>query len=251
MFVFGGEGNAASAAGTFAENEAYDVDTDEWFAAEPMRLPRHGIGAGTIGNRIYIPGGGPVEGYSTTVQSDFFEVAQEIVLPQFVVGGGYRTEIVVSNPASRSADIQISISDMNGSDLITLLDGTSQAAVRLTVPSLATRTISAPDTSGALRAGTVRIRANVRLNAFAVVRGPMIPAATVYPVVPARTAMFQARLVRAEATNTGVVIANLGVESAQVMLALLNGSGTEIARIEQTVAGGGQLSLYIDQIFGL
>lgn len=249
MYVFGGEGNAASPVGTFAENEAYDVDANAWSAVEPMPIPRHGIGAGVVGNRIFIPGGGPVEGYGTTEQSDFFEVAQDIVLPQFVVGGGYRTEIVVSNPASRPAVINISVTDINGTPLTTILDGAARAAVSITLPPLASRTISAPDTSGALRAGAARLRSNVRVSAFATVRAPGIAAATVYPVSRARSAMFHARLIRSEQTNTGVAITNPGSESASVTLALVNDSGNEVSRIERTVSAGGQLSRFLDELF--
>jgi N-acetylneuraminic acid mutarotase len=249
VYVFGGEGNFASPLGTFRENEAYDVDADEWFTAQAMPLPRHGIGAGVIGNRVHIPAGSPIEGFGTTGHSDFFEVAQDIVLPQFVVGGGYRTEIVVSNPASRAADIQISLTDINGGPLTTLLDGAVRASMQLSLPPLASRSISAPDVTGPLRAGTVRIRANVRLNAFAVVRSSGISATTVYPVTATRSDMFQARLIRAESTTTGVAIANAGSESASLILTLVNDSGAEVARIERTIPVGGQLSRFIDELF--
>ena len=33
---------------------------------DPMRTPRHGIGAAAVGNRIYVPGGGTQPGYAST-----------------------------------------------------------------------------------------------------------------------------------------------------------------------------------------
>ncbi|HYR85760.1 MAG TPA: kelch repeat-containing protein [Terriglobia bacterium] len=249
VYVFGGEGNAGSPSGTFSENEAYDADADIWTAVEAMPMPRHGIGAGVAGNRIYIPAGGPVAGFGTTAQSDFFEAAQDIVLPQFVVGGGYRTEIFLSNPASRSADINMSITDMNGSPLATTIDGVQRSAVSVTVAPLGSRTFSAPDTSGTLRAGTVRIRSNVRVNVFAVVRLTGSPAVTVYPASPARSAMVQVRLNRNSQTNTGLAVANTGPASASVVLTLLNDSGNEVARIDRSLAPGGQLSRFVDELF--
>jgi galactose oxidase-like protein len=249
VYVFGGEGNPASPVGTFSENQAYDVDSDTWTTVEAMPMPRHGIGAGVVGNRIYIPAGGPVAGFGTTAQSDFFEAAQDIVLPQFVVGGGYRTEIFLSNPASRSADVTMSITDINGSPLVTTIDGAPRASLSFSISPLGSRVLFAPDTSGTLRAGTVRLRSNVRVNAFAVVRLTGTAPVTVYPVSPARSAMFHVRLNRNAQTNTGLAIANTSSESASLTLALLNESGTEVARIERSLATGGQLSRFVDELF--
>jgi hypothetical protein len=107
----------------------------------------------------------------------------------------------------------------------------------------------APDSTGALRAGTVHIHANVRLNAFAVVSSPGVAATTVYPVTATRTAMFQARLVRADSTTTGIAIANPGSESASLTLTLINNSGAEVSRVDRTIAAGGQISRFVDELF--
>jgi N-acetylneuraminic acid mutarotase len=66
IYVFGGEGNPSTATGVFEQNESFDVVSGTWRTEEPMAVPRHGIGAVAIGNRIYIPGGAPVQGFGTT-----------------------------------------------------------------------------------------------------------------------------------------------------------------------------------------
>src|SRR5207245_8906537 len=93
------ERNPASPLGTFPQHDAYSADLDSWSTLEPMPQPRHGSGAAVDGNRVFIPGGSPVEGYGTTAQSDFFAVNEDLLLPQFVVGGGYSTAITMTNPA--------------------------------------------------------------------------------------------------------------------------------------------------------
>ena len=248
VYVLGGEGNPNSPIGIFEENEAYDVDADQWTTQQSMPLPRHGIGAGVIGNRIYVPAGGPVAGYSVTAQSDFFEVAQDLVLPQFVVGGGYRTEIVVSNPASRAAEVEISVTDISGSALNTTLDGVSRSTFSFTLPALASRTILAPDSSGSLRTGTVRIRATARISAFGIVRAAGLPATPIHPVTSARTGTFHVRFGR-DQTNTGVAIANQSTETASLILTLINETGAEVSRIERTLAAGAQLSRFVSELF--
>jgi len=248
VYVLGGEGNPNSPIGIFEENEAYDIDGDQWTTQQPMPLARHGIGAGVIGNRIYVPAGGPVAGYSVTAQSDFFEVDQDLVLPQFVVGGGYRTEIVVSNPASRATEVEIALTDIGGSALNTTLDGVSRSTFSLTLPALASRTILAPDSSGPLRAGTVRIRARARLSAFGIVRAAGLPATPIHPVARARSGIFHVRF-RRDQTNTGVAIANPSTESASLILTLINETGAEVSRIESTLPAGAQLSRFITELF--
>jgi N-acetylneuraminic acid mutarotase len=66
LYVFGGEGNRNSPVGIFHEVEVYDPASGAWRSLDPMAVPRHGIAATSLGNRIYIPGGALVEGFGTT-----------------------------------------------------------------------------------------------------------------------------------------------------------------------------------------
>jgi N-acetylneuraminic acid mutarotase len=66
LYVFGGEGNPARADGVFATTEVYDPRISAWQRLQPMRTPRHGIGAAAVGRRIYIPGGATVQGFGVT-----------------------------------------------------------------------------------------------------------------------------------------------------------------------------------------
>ncbi len=60
IFVFGGE----RLNGTFNQAEAYDPATDMWATLTPVPLSRHGTGAATVGNYIFIPAGAPLNGGS-------------------------------------------------------------------------------------------------------------------------------------------------------------------------------------------
>jgi N-acetylneuraminic acid mutarotase len=61
LFLFGGEG-ADNPAGVFPDIQAYDAVTDSWESFPPMIVPRHGYGAVTVGDRIYLPGGATRQG---------------------------------------------------------------------------------------------------------------------------------------------------------------------------------------------
>ena len=63
ILVFGGEATGR----VFGTNEAYDPASDTWEALTPMGLPRHGLHGATvavIGDKVHVPGGGPVPGGS-------------------------------------------------------------------------------------------------------------------------------------------------------------------------------------------
>jgi N-acetylneuraminic acid mutarotase len=76
FYVFGGEGNGLNPPTfTFPQNESYDPVTNTWRSEIPMPMPRHGIAAAALDGRIYIPAGGPVQGFSRTNFHDAFVVA--------------------------------------------------------------------------------------------------------------------------------------------------------------------------------
>ncbi len=72
IYVFGGEGNPRTATGVFEENESYDPISNSWRSEEPMRVPRHGIGAATVDGRIHIPAGALVQGFGISDVHDAF-----------------------------------------------------------------------------------------------------------------------------------------------------------------------------------
>jgi N-acetylneuraminic acid mutarotase len=239
VYAFGGEGNDASAVGTFAQSESYDADLDSWTSLPPMATPRHGIGAGVVGNRIFLPAGAVVAGLGATASSDFFAVQQELLIPQFVAGGGYSTSIVVTNPdSSRTATVTVSVDGVEG-----------PGTIRLNVPALSSRTVP-PSTpaSSPLRIGIVRVAADSRITAYAVIRG-VGPQLTVYPGAPTRNVIFNVQRIAAAGNATGVAIANMSGQTATVTMRLHNDSGEEVSRYERTLAAGEQISRFVHQLF--
>jgi N-acetylneuraminic acid mutarotase len=62
IVVMGGEGNPAASTGVFSQTEIFDTSSMTWVTGAPMATPRHGMGAATVGNVVYVPGGGTSEG---------------------------------------------------------------------------------------------------------------------------------------------------------------------------------------------
>lgn len=238
LFAFGGEGNSASPTGIFPQHEAYNADLNSWTMLEPMPTPRHGIGAAVLGNRVYIPGGSPVEGFGTTAQSDFFAVNEDLLLPLVVAGGGYSTSIEVTNPdPARTAEVFMIVSVL-------------QSPLGLTIPPLTSRTVPAIEfPSAGLLVGSARLRSNTRVSAFATIRSSG-PPVTIYPATPARNLIFSVTRLQPNGTSTAVAILNPSVQSATVTMSFLRSdTGQEAFRMERTLAAGEQFSRYVHEIF--
>jgi N-acetylneuraminic acid mutarotase len=67
LFAMGGEAGVQrdgqlTQQKVFGQMESYDPGTDTWQSHAPMITPRHAVGATTIGDRIYVAGGGAVTG---------------------------------------------------------------------------------------------------------------------------------------------------------------------------------------------
>jgi N-acetylneuraminic acid mutarotase len=71
LLVFGGEIFSPEPR-VFANVWYYDLAQDRWHAVADMPTPRHGLGAGLLGDRVYVVGGATKPGGAGT--SDLNEV---------------------------------------------------------------------------------------------------------------------------------------------------------------------------------
>jgi hypothetical protein len=76
FFLFGGEGNPATASRVFPDAEAFDpgdgTGMGSWETMPEMPIPRHGLGAVSLDGRIYLPGGGIRTSYSPVDENAAF-----------------------------------------------------------------------------------------------------------------------------------------------------------------------------------
>lgn len=76
FYVFGGEGNRQTVTGVYDQNEVYSPKTNKWESQPPMPTPRHGIGAAVWQNKIHIPGGATLQGFSTSSAHEVYETVK-------------------------------------------------------------------------------------------------------------------------------------------------------------------------------
>jgi len=72
LFVFGGEGNDDLPSAVFEQTESYDPLTDAWTTRQAMLTPRHGTGAATVGDRIWVPGGADEDAFAAVDTNESF-----------------------------------------------------------------------------------------------------------------------------------------------------------------------------------
>jgi N-acetylneuraminic acid mutarotase len=61
--------------GHIINTEKYDPQTDTWTTEQPMLTGRHGFGAVTLNNKIYLIGGGEKPGASVITVNEIFVVS--------------------------------------------------------------------------------------------------------------------------------------------------------------------------------
>jgi N-acetylneuraminic acid mutarotase len=85
IHVLGGEGSTATSTGVFDEHEVFFPSSEpsgSWLPATRMKTARHGIGAATVGDRIYVPAGATLQGLGAVdVNEAFLPGGQEGVDP--------------------------------------------------------------------------------------------------------------------------------------------------------------------------
>jgi N-acetylneuraminic acid mutarotase len=76
IYVFGGEHPPGSidTIRLFYNNEKYDPKTNKWTSEPPMLTARHGLVALTIGDKIYVIGGGVKPGLSVSKTNEVFHI---------------------------------------------------------------------------------------------------------------------------------------------------------------------------------
>ena len=62
----------------FDVHEVYDIASGEWSCLEPMAIPRHGVAAVSLDDRVLLPGGGIVQGLLPTSAVDSFVPPVEV-----------------------------------------------------------------------------------------------------------------------------------------------------------------------------
>ena len=133
LYALGGEYFGAGGTGVFAQNEEYGSATGTWRAVQGLPTPRHGMQAITVGDTVFVIGGGPVAGYGVTEVNEGFTLAAlsavENERPQEIAGFELRqnypnpfnagTRIVFLLPAA--AEVQLSIYDVHGREVALLV----------------------------------------------------------------------------------------------------------------------------------
>jgi N-acetylneuraminic acid mutarotase len=70
LYVFGGETVRRWSSRTFDEAERFDPTTGRWEVLSPMPTARHGLGAASLGEAIYVLSGGPKAGLTLSAANE-------------------------------------------------------------------------------------------------------------------------------------------------------------------------------------
>jgi glucose/arabinose dehydrogenase len=87
IVLWGGEGNHHDPDGTFEHGDMYDPVTNRWQEIAPQPTPRHGTDGAQIGDRVFVPAGGPKQGASITDVNEVFSFISTDAPPSCIADG--------------------------------------------------------------------------------------------------------------------------------------------------------------------
>ena len=74
IYVFGGEDAGGANPKTYNNNDKYNALTGSWLSEESIPTSRHGLAAVSIGDKIFVLGGGPQAGLSVSGANEVFNI---------------------------------------------------------------------------------------------------------------------------------------------------------------------------------
>ena len=235
----------------FEQNEVYDPVADSWFELTPMAVPRHGIGAAVVGNRIIIPGGATISGFQhTDVADEFFVLDQLLAMAQFAEGPEVGSEVTATNSTDREVTVRLELYDNQGNVLESGLSGPGgpERIVELRPYQIVRWSQGGPKLSGAAetRVGWALMFADQPLLGHILFTVP-----TGFTGILGREpgTSFLIPVERSQNQNSGIAVANASRFPSTVMIRLRDEGGAEIADTEIELEPFGHRALFLDQLF--
>jgi hypothetical protein len=93
----------------FAVNEAYDIAHNTWSTATPMAVPRHGVSAVSLGDRLFAPGGGTIQGLQPTAHVDAFQPSVVSVSEEPAAPRGAMLGLPAPNPCTGGTRVALTL----------------------------------------------------------------------------------------------------------------------------------------------
>lgn len=173
---------------------------------------------------------------------------QSLVFPQFVDGGGVRTEVVLTNPGEESDSGMIVFRNPLGGALGVVIGGSVQTSIEYelapggvfqvrtdgTGELVSGYALAVPEKASSRITGTI----TYNLNPFEVSVGNSVPSREYH--------VFAERTVE---SRSGVAIVNPGSSSIDLTVLLFDMQGDTVASEQMTLEAGRQVARFVDEIF--
>jgi len=174
-----------------------------------------------------------------------------IYFAQMADGGGYRSEIVLTNPGAREATVTLEAFAPDGSPLAVTLDSTTDTKFTWKVRSLQTLSLKSPGSGKQVTRGWIRIRSTRPLSSSLLYnylpKGWAPAEAGMIPSVPTSQFLFQVDTRRGY--GNGVVVANPNDTAVDIQYSLHDADGKLKASADQHLDGMKQTARMLEEIF--
>ena len=174
--------------------------------------------------------------------------AQTLIFPQLADGGGIRSEIILTNPATTEDSGIIAFRDGSGDALSVMVDGMPQSSISYLVAAGGVFTLET-DGTGDTQTGYATV---VSDNQNSQITGTIIYSISGFEVSVPSSSLGPQHHVFAErdsSRDTGIALANPGDENIAIALLLLDQNGQTAGQVTLDLPESGQLAQFLNQIF--
>ena len=174
--------------------------------------------------------------------------AQTLIFPQIADGGGIRSEIILTNPATIEDIGTIAFKDGNGDGLDLMFDGVPQSSISYSLPAGGVLKLET-DGSGSPQTGYATVASE---NPTSQITGTIIYTINGFEVSVPSSLLSPAHHVFAErnsTADTAIALANPGNSDASIAMWLLDQHGQTVGQTTINILAGAQLAQFIDQIY--
>ena len=174
--------------------------------------------------------------------------AQTLIFPQIADGGGIRSEIILTNPASTEDSGTIAFKNGNGDALSVMVDGMPQSSINYLVAAGGVFKLET-DGTGDTQTGYATV---VSDNQNSQITGTIIYNISGFEASVPSSSSSPSHHVFAERSltaDTGIALANPGDENIAIALLLLDQNGQTAGQATLDLPAGGQLAQFINQVF--
>ncbi len=172
-----------------------------------------------------------------------------LIFPQIADGGGFRLEVILTNPTAEVETGSISFKASTGDPLPLVISGSEVASISYSIPPGGVFKVQTDGVGAVVKSGYATVTSD---NAESQITGTVIYNFNGMDISVASAPIsteFHVFVEKDELTNSGVAFLNPNDEAISILAILLDETGEVIEKVSVDLSPGQHLAQFVDQLF--